>query len=1158
MKKGKWIGKVFGIALVFLMIVGTLGSLPGFVDKVEASPAAETWDWYDLDAIRNDMSGSYVLMSDLDCTTAGYDELASPTANEGKGWQPIGNGTTYDGFIGDFHGQGYVIGDLFIDRPDEDYVGLFGCAGGVGTGEFIEDVGVVNATVTGHNYVGGLLGAFHGDTVVNCHSTGSVTGYQYVGGLLGNTGRNVDNSYFSGTVSGFRFVGGLIGWTTGHHRGRVTNCYSAGTVMGKGNVGGLVGESVGDVLNSYSTSSVTGDEYVGGLIGTNRATLVDSYSTGSVTGDGAVGGLVGYNYYLWGSVWGCYSASTVTGNHAVGGLVGSSISGVDNSYSTGSVTGYTWVGGLVGSNTWDGSVRNSHSTSSVSGDSQVGGLVGYSTSSLWDSYSTGSVTACAEVGGLVGRNLGGDVLSCYSTSRVIGEEKVGGMVGYNLNGSGGNSYATGIITRSSGENTCFGGFVGYIYGGSIVNCYSTGSVHYEDTTDPTDKGFTGGADADHDYEMAGNFWDMETSGQTSTVGNATGKTTAEMMNITTFTDTATEGLDEPWDITAVAYGETNSSYTWNIVDRQTYPFLSWELGIYIPVSIAISPSVARISVGESQTYTVEATDGDGNTFDVTAETIFTIEAGAGGCWVDNTYTSEFIGKWQVSGTHKGLTDTATLTVTLDIPTSISIWPREAVISNGSNISYIAIATDADGPTYDVTSETVFSIDADAGGAWVGNTYTSEVAGEWQVTGIYRGVTDTTVLTVTLPVPYYGQGHTEWCLLASMSMVFKYYGQNVHLWDIASDWELETGGSLSGWGEGHRIMRYFGDHGLSATTVGVDFDAVRNSIHAGNPVLLTMHSANPSGLQHAVVIVGYSELGGTKKVYIHDPSGYFVDDIPEFSEPIRVAVDWRDLETYSGWRSGWRSYALSVGGGEPSPPKGTLDLFSTHPSDHLMLTQVGEAPTNHCLSSYDRREGLIWEYSQDDPLVFGSEDMFLLVNVYLSNHTEHSMAYALEVIFIKEAREFSWRRPEDPEVNACNTTTTGGRFALGDVIGEYGEYVVTLRLSDSDCAETYDEVVFPRIKYDPRDVPTADFAASETSGTWPLIALFIDHSTEDVTSWLWDFGDGKTSTKQNPVHVYTRPGIYTVSLTVSGPMGEHTEVKEDYIEVRPWIKGAVAY
>jgi hypothetical protein len=72
------------------------------------------------------------------------------------------------------------------------------------------------------------------------------------------------------------------------------------------------------------------------------------------------------------------------------------------------------------------------------------------------------------------------------------------------------------------------------------------------------------------------FWDSENSGQATSDGG-TGKTTTEMQDITTFTDTDTEGLDEPWDMTTVANpGTRNPAYIWNIANGVTYPFLSWQ------------------------------------------------------------------------------------------------------------------------------------------------------------------------------------------------------------------------------------------------------------------------------------------------------------------------------------------------------------------------------------------------------------------------------------------------------------------------------------------------------------------------------------------------------------------------------------------------------
>jgi len=68
--------------------------------------------------------------------------------------------------------------------------------------------------------------------------------------------------------------------------------------------------------------------------------------------------------------------------------------------------------------------------------------------------------------------------------------------------------------------------------------------------------------------VSNSFWDKETSGIEVSAGGM-GKTTAEMQDIATFSGAA-------WEIITVAPGVTNPDYTWNIVDEQDYPFLSWE------------------------------------------------------------------------------------------------------------------------------------------------------------------------------------------------------------------------------------------------------------------------------------------------------------------------------------------------------------------------------------------------------------------------------------------------------------------------------------------------------------------------------------------------------------------------------------------------------
>ncbi|MDW5549607.1 PKD domain-containing protein [Methanosarcina sp.] len=79
-------------------------------------------------------------------------------------------------------------------------------------------------------------------------------------------------------------------------------------------------------------------------------------------------------------------------------------------------------------------------------------------------------------------------------------------------------------------------------------------------------------------------------------------------------------------------------------------------------------------------------------------------------------------------------------------------------------------------------------------------------------------------------------------------------------------------------------------------------------------------------------------------------------------------------------------------------------------------------------------------------------------------------------------------------------------------------------------------------------PFASFSAKSTEGKAPLTVAFTDKSTRSPTKWKWEFGDGTTSTKQNPTHKYSKVGSYTVKLTVTNAKGNNTATKIDYIKV----------
>ena len=282
----KWTGDVDGIDNVQAAVTYTAIASDR---SITASFALEIWDWYDLDGIRDNSCGICLLMNDLDSTTPGYEELASETANRGKGWQPIG--TVDAPFTAAFDGQGYEISALFINRPDEDYVGLFGY---VNDGGIVENLDVVKTDVTGYGSVGGLVG-FNSGFVNKCYSNGSVTGNARVGNLVGKNKGTVRDSYSTGSVTGNARVGGLVGVNTD----TVSNSYSSGSVTGNNYAGGLVGYNLyaGNVSNSQppcSVCCVIRDVKVSGLAAQNyRAHVSSSFwdieTSGQTTSAGGTG-----------------------------------------------------------------------------------------------------------------------------------------------------------------------------------------------------------------------------------------------------------------------------------------------------------------------------------------------------------------------------------------------------------------------------------------------------------------------------------------------------------------------------------------------------------------------------------------------------------------------------------------------------------------------------------------------------------------------------------------------------------------------------------------------------------------------------------------------------------------------------------------------------
>ena len=312
------------------------------IEKPDAS-AVKIYTADDLNAVRNDLRGSYVLMNDIDLS--GY-----------TNWEPIGK-TSATAFTGKLDGQGYKITGLKISininsgslNSPAHAAGLFGvCKGAVIKNLEISGANIsiqnssgysYSSSINGRNiYAGAIAGCISEKSVIyNCILTGSVSASTtqealnaYAGGIAGSAGSSII-SYVDNNCA---------------VSASAANAYSASNAY----AGGLIGEFNGGgyIDHSFNKGNITsntedyGNSYAGGLIGTSNASaenleITDGFNAGSVNAiagnmfcDNAYAGGISGSFagviarvYVSGSVK-AQASSYLGGNAYVGGISGSS------------------------------------------------------------------------------------------------------------------------------------------------------------------------------------------------------------------------------------------------------------------------------------------------------------------------------------------------------------------------------------------------------------------------------------------------------------------------------------------------------------------------------------------------------------------------------------------------------------------------------------------------------------------------------------------------------------------------------------------------------------------------------------------------------------------------------------------------------------------
>jgi gliding motility-associated-like protein len=314
----------------------------------------------------------------------------------------------------------------------------------------------------------------------------------------------------------------------------------------------------------------------------------------------------------------------------------------------------------------------------------------------------------------------------------------------------------------------------------------------------------------------------------------------------------------------------------------------------------------------------------------------------------------------------------------------------------------------------------------------------------------------------------------------------------------------------------QISTYTWNFGAIATPL-----TASNTLTVNNVVFSTpgIHPVQLSGVR------GQCLADTIINVVIFDPP------VANFSLPSDYECDGQTI-SFTSTSTGAINYLWNFG--DPTTNADTSILQNpsyTYPAPGLYTIQLIAGSTGTCIDTVD----FSYQVYQDLSLSFTHQDSMCITN--------NSFDFIGTVSGPAGITTYTWNLG----TNASPTTATG-TSVLGVNYSTPGDHTITLTGSYLSCSESVSSNVFLYRE------PTIDFTIAPGSQCAPFTANFIDLSNSDTPiQYLWNFGDGGGSTDQNPSHVYTIPGVYPVTLSIStneGCIANLTLTKGDLVDVKP--------